>query len=127
MANRRLEEWELDLIKAVPGDVLRGLAEDARAHSVILSRGGTSAAKDNNEVPRPNTHGWVEAPSTSKWQADSGIAAVDRLCDAQDKIDRAARIKELAEASRHLQAMAEAEAAAKKLEEKELEEKDPQK
>jgi hypothetical protein len=117
MANRRLEEWELDLIRAVPGDVLRGLAEDARAHSVILSRGGTSATKHDNEVPRPNTHGWVEAPSTSKWQADAGIAAVDRLCDAQDKIDRAARIKELAEASRHLQAMAEAEA--KKLEEEE--------
>jgi hypothetical protein len=112
-------EWAKDLQRAVPDSVLKSLVEDARAHSVILSRGGTAAAKDNNEVPRPNTHGWVDAPSTSKWQAEAGIAAVDRLCDAQDKIDRAARIKELAEASLHLQAMAEAEAAAKKLEEEE--------
>ena len=112
-------EWVRDLQRAVPDSVLKDLVGDARAHNVILSRGGTSTAKDNNEVPpRPTTHGWVDAPSTSKWQADSGIDAVDRLCLAQDKIDRAQRIKELAEAARHLQAMAEAEEEVKKLEEK---------
>jgi hypothetical protein len=120
-------EWVRDLQRAVPDSVLKDLVGDARAHNAILSRGGTSAAKDNQEPPRPNTRGWVDAPSTSKWQAEAGIDAVDRLCDAQDKIDRAARIKELAEASRHLQALAEAEAEVKKLEEKELEEKGSQK
>jgi hypothetical protein len=112
----RLPEWVRDM--RISDQLMRDIASDARAHNVILSRGGTSAAEDNNEVPRPNTHGWVDAPSTSKWQAESGIAAVDRLCDAQDKIDRAARIKELAEASRHLQALAQAEEEVKKLEEK---------
>jgi hypothetical protein len=116
---RRLEEYEADLIRAVPDSLVRSLVEDARAHTVILSRGATGTAKDNNnEVPRPNTHGWVDAPSTSKWQAESGIAAVDRLCDAQDKIDRAQRIKELAETARHLRALEAAEEEVKKLEEK---------
>jgi hypothetical protein len=119
-------EWAKDLQRAVPDSVLKSLSEDARAHNAVLSRGGTSAAKDNREEPpRPRGTGWVDAPSTSKWQAESGIGAVDRLCDAQDRLDRAARIKELAEASRHLQAMAEAEAEVKKLEEEG--EKGPQK
>jgi hypothetical protein len=111
----RLEPWQIDLIKAVPNDVMRDIAEDRKAHNVILSRGGVGTAKDNQEPPRPNTHGWVDAPSTSKWQRESGIDAVDRLCDAQDQIDRAERIRQLAETARHLQAEAEAK---KQLEEK---------
>jgi hypothetical protein len=118
MATRRLEEYERDLINAVPDSVLRSLVGDARAHNVILSRGGTGTAKDNQEPPRPNTNGWVNAPSTSKWQAQSGIDAVDRLCDAQDRIDKAERVRQLAETARHLQALAEVDAEAKKLEEK---------
>jgi hypothetical protein len=107
MATRRLEEYERDLINTVPDSLVRSLVEDARAHNVILSRGGTAPAKDNQEPPRPRGTGWVDAPSTSKWQAEAGIAAVDRLCDAQDRIDKAARIRELAETARHLQALTE--------------------
>jgi hypothetical protein len=96
---------------------MRDIAGDAQAHNVILSRGGT--AKDNREPPRGS--GWVEPPSISGWQAQTGIDIVDHLVDQQDRLDRAQRIKELAEASRHLQALAAAE------EELKAQEKGPEK
>jgi hypothetical protein len=114
MATRRLEEWERDLINAVPDSVLKGLVGDARAHNVILSRGGT--AKDNKEPSRGT--GWVDAPSTSKWQAGSGIDAVDRLCDAQDRLDKLELVKKLTEAAALQRALNQTETEAQKLEEK---------
>jgi hypothetical protein len=112
----RLPEWVRDM--RISDQLMRDIASDARAHNVILSRGGTSAAKDNQEPPRPRGTGWQEAPSVDSWQRSAGISAIDELCSAQDAVDKAERLAKLAETVRNLQVLKEAEAAAKKLEEK---------
>jgi hypothetical protein len=110
---RRLEQWQIDMINAVPADVMRDIRGDAKAHNVILSRGGT--ATTNKEPPRGT--GWQEAKSIDSWRPP-GEAAMNRLMDEADALDKAERIARLVETARHLQLLKEAEAEAKNLEEK---------
>jgi hypothetical protein len=42
--------------------------------------------------------GWQEAPKVNDWKPP-GLEHMDRMMDQQDAIDRAARIRELAEAA----------------------------
>jgi hypothetical protein len=113
MMGDRLPEWAADLARCVNDRLMKDIVSDGRAHNVILSRGGT--AKDNKEPSRGT--GWVEPPSTSKWQAESGINLVDRLVDHQDRLDRAQLVRQLTEAALVQSSLAEAEAEAKKLDE----------
>jgi hypothetical protein len=92
-----LEQWQLDLMRTVDDKTMADIRSDAKAHNVILSRGGT--AKDNQEPPRPNTsqNGWVESPQTKDWRPP-GIATIDAMCSAQDAVDRLELVKKLSEA-----------------------------
>jgi hypothetical protein len=53
-------------------------------------------------APQPSTNGWYEPARIKDWKAP-GIDIVDRLCDLQDQIDRAARARELGQAAAALQ------------------------
>jgi hypothetical protein len=124
MANRRLEEYEADLVRNVNTDLVRAIVEDNRSrpssggsmipNKVTVVGAGKVSTPDYGPKyrayqPAPeNRSGWREAPKVDDWKPP-GLEIMDRLVDHQDLIDRAARIKELAEAAKHLKAMAEAE------------------
>jgi hypothetical protein len=121
MGNRRLEEFERDLIANVGDKAVRDIVNDFKSYNPSPSQGaaakvtvtGAGTVKDADIGPkyRPlNTSGWQEAPKVDDWQRTAGINHVDAMCSAQDAVDKAERIKALAEAARHLKALAEAEA-----------------
>jgi hypothetical protein len=55
----------------------------------------------NPGEPKSGGDGWREPSKVDSWRPP-GINVIDALVDAQDMIDRAARIRELGEASRTL-------------------------
>jgi hypothetical protein len=65
---------------------------------------------DGDDVRHGTTgqNGWQESPQIRDWRPP-GEAAMNRLMNQQDALDRAARAKELAEAARNLKALREAE------------------
>jgi hypothetical protein len=124
---RRLEEFEADLVRNVNDKLVRDLVSDFRNYSVSpgpplpkVTVQGAGVVQTGDDGPKHRSFeqgqgGWVKPPRVDDWRPP-GEAAMNQLMDQQDRLDRAQRIKELAEAARHLQAMAEAETEAKKLE-----------
>jgi hypothetical protein len=118
----RLPEWKRDLVDAVPDHLVKQIAADFRSYNphpaqdpaakVSVQGAGVVKTGDVGPQHRPldvsatNSGGWVEAKPLDSWRAP-GLEHMDRMMDAQDAIDRAARARELAEAAALKRAEAE--------------------
>jgi hypothetical protein len=108
-----------DLAQAVPTDLVRQIAEDFRNYSPTPRADpsakvvpvGAGRVIDGNDAPvaSTGTGGWVEAPKVDAWRPP-GVDLCDRLVDAQDAIDRAERIRQLAQTAAIKRAEAEIKA-----------------
>jgi hypothetical protein len=119
MAERRLEDYEKDLIANVGDKAVRDIVNDFKNYNPSPSMGkaakvrleGAGRVIDGDDVKRGTTgsnNGWQEAPSTSNWRPP-GLSHMDRMMDEADALDRAQRAAQLVEAARALKALAEAE------------------
>jgi hypothetical protein len=128
MANK-LEEWQRDLVSNVDDRAVRDIVNDLRSYDPSPSMGkaakvtvqGAGVVKDADPGPayRPYAEkgGWVEAPKVDSWRPP-GIDTIDAMCSAQDAIDKAERIRVLAEAIRNTRTLVEAEREAKESQDK---------
>ena len=108
----RLPEYMRDLTAAVPDRLVKEIAADFRSYnphpaqdpSAKVSVQGAGVVKGGDVGPQHRpidasaTGGWQEAPKVDQWQPP-GLKHMDRMMDQQDAIDRAARVRELAEAA----------------------------
>ena len=108
----KLPEWQRDLINNVPDHLVKAIAADFRSYnphpaqdpSARVSVQGAGVVKTGGVGPQHRpidpsaTGGWQEAPKVDQWQPP-GLKHMDRMMDQQDAIDRAARVRELAEAA----------------------------
>lgn len=90
-----IEPWQLEAQRAVGTDVIRDLVKDNRGgpaqRSSIIPQ-----SRQEREAPRPNTNGWIEPRPLAP---QPGAALIDRIVDAQDKIDRAELERKLRDVS----------------------------
>jgi hypothetical protein len=116
MAERRLEEWERDLVRNVDDKAVRDLVSDFKNYSqptqgkaakVTVTGAGTVVTGTDGAAHTPY-RGWSEPPKVDAWKPP-GLSHMDAMLDQQDAVDKAARVKEFAEAKRYLRAHAEAE------------------
>jgi hypothetical protein len=110
----KLPEWQRDLAAAVPDRLVKEIAADFRSYNphpaqdpaakVSVQGAGVVKTGDVGPQHRPidanatNTGGWQEPPKVDQWKPP-GLEHMDRMMDQQDAIDRAARVRELAEAA----------------------------
>jgi hypothetical protein len=120
----KLPEWQRDLINNVPDHLVKAIAADFRSYnphpaqdpSARVSVQGAGVVKTGDVGPqhRPvdpsatNSGGWVETKSIDSWRPP-GVEIADRIVDHFDAIDRAERIRQLAEAAALQRAMNPAE------------------
>jgi len=124
MNTLRLPEYMRDLTAAVPDRLVKEIAADFRSYnphpaqdpSAKVSVQGAGVVKTGDVGPqhRPvdpsaTNSGWVEAPKVDNWRPP-GVDLCDRLVDAQDAIDRAERIRQLAQTAAIKRAEAEIKA-----------------
>jgi hypothetical protein len=107
MAN--LPEWMRDCIGAVDTKLMRQIAEDFRRGppppgptlpTATPIDAGRVVTGTDGAAHTPH-RGWQEPPKVDDWRptgSAGGQAAIDAMMDQQDAIDRAARIRQLAEA-----------------------------
>jgi hypothetical protein len=95
------QPWVQDALKVCGDDLMRDIVSDARAHNVILSRGGTAPAKDNKEETADRS-GWREGRAL---KPPDGIREIDALCDHADAVQKLERLVKLAEGVAALQAL----------------------
>ena len=104
MANDHLPEWQLEMARVVDTKLVREIVADnqraAQRPASILPTVRVDGAVQ--VAPQPSTNGWYEPARIKDWKAP-GIDIVDRLCDLQDQIDRAARARELGQVAATLQ------------------------
>jgi hypothetical protein len=122
-ALRSMPEWQRDLERAVPTDLVRSIVADNRSQpssggsmlpTVSLIGAGKVSTPDVGPKYRPyeppeepaDRSGWRDAPKVDAWRPP-GIEHMDRMMDQQDAIDRAARARELAGAAAIRKAEAE--------------------
>ena len=105
-------EYMRDLIRNVGDKAVRDIVNDFRNYnphpaqdpSARVSVQGAGVVKTGGVGPQHRpidpsaTGGWQEAPKVDQWQPP-GLKHMDRMMDQQDAIDRAARVRELAEAA----------------------------
>jgi hypothetical protein len=120
MANRpRLEEWQMDLVRNVGTDLVRDIVNDFRSYNphpaqdpnakVTVQGAGRVVTGDDGPAHRPlDRSGWQEPPKVDSWRPP-GVDICDELMDQQDRIDKAQRIRELAEAAAVQRALKPAE------------------
>jgi hypothetical protein len=116
MAERRLEEYERDLTKTVDDKMVRDIVNDLRSYNPSPSMGAASKVTlmgagrviDGDDVRRGTTgsNGWVTPPQVDSWRPP-GEAMMNQLMDQQDALDKAERIRKLAEAAAVRRAEAE--------------------
>jgi hypothetical protein len=110
----RLPEYMRDLTAAVPDRLVKEIAADFRSYNphpaqdpaATVRVQGAGVVKDGGVGPqhRPidpsatNSGGWQEPPKVDNWRPP-GVEHMDRMMDQQDAVDRAARVRELAEAA----------------------------
>jgi hypothetical protein len=90
------QEWELDAERAVPTSLIRDIVSDAY-RGIAQSTSMIPDRQRSQDRPRAASGGTVPI------QPPPGINYIDRMCEAQDRIDRAAAARvrvdiELAEA-----------------------------
>ena len=92
---RRIEPWELEMMKAVPDRVVRDIVSDARSWSggpSSIAATPPSNKTDEDREPQERGTGWLaERPI----RPPEGVEWVDRLVDVQDALDRRERVKQL--------------------------------
>jgi hypothetical protein len=114
------DDWLRRSLKACGNDVMADIVRDnagdfPRSGSMIPSKPSKVVPQGAGKVVDAGpSSGWVKPPQVDQWKAP-GIDIIDDMVAQQDRVDRAARIRELsgAEHSRRLaEAAAEAEAKA---------------
>jgi hypothetical protein len=110
------DDWLRRARRACPDDVLRDIINDnrgdfPRSGSMIPNQQPSKvvpvgAGKVTTPGELAQGTGWVKPPSVDQWKPD-GLSIMDEMMDQQDRIDRAARIRELA-GTQHSQRLAEA-------------------
>ena len=115
----KLPEYMSDLVKTVPTDLVRDIVSDFRNYSPTPRADpsakvvpvGACRVIDGNDAPvaSTGTGGWVTPPQVDQWKGPPGIEHVDRLLDQADAIDKAERIRQLAEAAAVQRALKPAE------------------
>jgi hypothetical protein len=76
-----LQEWQQDMIRTVPDSLVRDLVSDFRRGPSVRS---SLASSVQSEKPRAPSSGTTEV------KPPPGINYIDQMCEAQDRIDRAA-------------------------------------
>jgi hypothetical protein len=107
-------EWQRDLERAVPTDLVRDIVADnrhpihpAQDPSAKVSVMGAGRVIDGNDTPvASNGTGWVDAPKVDNWRPP-GVDLCDRIADHFAALDRAERVRELGEAAAIKKAEAE--------------------
>jgi hypothetical protein len=119
----RLPEWQRDLIKTCPDDLMRSIVADNRSQpssggsmlpnaTVSIVGAGRTVDPDVGPKYRPyvppeepaDRSGWRDSPQL---RPPEGVNYVDALCDQADAIDRAERIRQLAQTAAVRRAEAE--------------------
>jgi hypothetical protein len=121
----RLPEWQRDLINNVPDHLVKAIAADFRSYnphpaqdpSARVSVQGAGVVKTGDVGPqhRPidasattDRSGWVEAKSIDSWRPP-GVDLCDRIADHFAALDRAERIREVAQSAAVQRALKPAE------------------
>ena len=118
----KLPEWQRDLINNVPDHLVKAIAADFRSYnphpaqdpSARVSVQGAGVVKTGDVGPqhRPvdpsatNSGGWVEAKSIDSWRPP-GVDLCDRIADHFAALDRAERIREVAQSAAVQRALSE--------------------
>ena len=112
-------------LRACPNDLMRQIVADnrgdfPRSGSMIPNKPsagkvipeGAGRVVGGPDVPVASTGtGWAESPQVNDWKPP-GLSIMDQMMDQQDAIDRAARVRELAEGAALSRAEAEIKAQA---------------
>jgi hypothetical protein len=128
-------EWVKDLRRVVGDKLMKDIVDDFRSYNpaprstlsppatVQIQGAGRVVGGSDGPVASTGT-GWADSPQIKDWKAP-GLEIMDRMMDQQDALDKAERIRQLAQAT----AIKRAEAAIKQEEPKEPDpkEKGPQK
>ena len=123
----KLPEYMRDLERAVPTDLVRQIANDFRNYSPTPKADprakvvpvGAGRVIDGNDTPVASTgSGWADSPQIKDWKPP-GLEHMDRMMDQADAIDRAERLRQLAQTA----AVRRAEAEIKAQQEAELNKK----
>jgi hypothetical protein len=86
------DDWVRRSRRVADDALLKSIVEDNRAPMTPRSMIPTAKGQQSEEPPKPYTHGWVDAAPLPR---PEGIEHVDALCDMQDKIDAAARARQM--------------------------------
>jgi hypothetical protein len=79
------QEWELEAERAVPTSLIRDVVGDA--YKGISQSTSQLLPSRTQEKPRPASGGTMEL------KPPPGIDIIDRMCEAQDRADRAAAVR----------------------------------
>jgi hypothetical protein len=117
--NNELPGYVRDLAEAVPTSVVKDIVNDFRSYNphpaqdpaakVVPQGAGRVIDGSDAPVASTGTGGWVTPPQVDQWKGPPGIEHVDRLLDQADAIDKAERIRQLAEAAAVQRALKPAE------------------
>jgi hypothetical protein len=117
----QMPEWMEDLVRNVGDRAVRDIVNDARRGdiharaSAIPGKPPTSTVrpldagpvKDGSDAPVASTGtGWAESPQVNDWKPP-GLSIMDRMMDQADALDRAERIRALAQSAAIKRAEAE--------------------
>ena len=118
----KLPEWQRDLVEGVPTDLVKQISEDFRSYNpaprsltppatvTVVGSGkvvtGTEGPQHRPIDTNATNSGWVEAKSIDSWRAP-GVDICDQLMDQADAIERAERIRQLAQTAAIRRAEAE--------------------
>jgi hypothetical protein len=87
------DSWLRRSLKACPDDLMRQIVEDNRGGPSTYSSPIAPPKGQPREEPT-NRSGWVEPPPL---RSPEGVNYVDALCDQADAVDRAERLRQLAQ------------------------------
>jgi hypothetical protein len=115
------DDWLRRSQEACPDDLMRQIVEDNRRGGDIHGRASAGPPPKAQQEPPRSNNGWVDPP---KIRPPEGIEHVDRLVDMQDKLDAAARARQLGLSPEEWARLSEADLKARK-EQQEKKQKGP--
>jgi hypothetical protein len=92
-----LQPWQLEMIEAVPDNVMRDIVNDGRRRSPMSPCSPMASESSPKSEPVTRGTGWIDP---APLRPPSGIEHVDALCDQQDREDRAERAAKAAKAAK---------------------------
>jgi hypothetical protein len=106
------DDWTKRSREACPDDLMKQIVEDNRRGGDIHGRASVIPPPKAQQSEEPqNRSGWVDPP---KIRPPEGIEHVDRLVDMQDKLDAAARARQLGLSPEEWSRLSEADLKARK-------------